>query len=307
MNSQDNPAPLSPPSLNVGFHENIDADRYHADPCVVPSLSSSVAAELVTSAPAKARLKHPRLVKQSDKKATDEMNFGSVVHELALGRGGGFAVWEGETWRGGEAAKFWDAAVAAGKTPIKTADLKRATDLVDSVRIQLKGMGLDHVLSEGKSEVVAVWKNGDHYARAMYDKWFPDRDEIWDIKTTGLSAHPEKVARHVANMNYDLRSEFYLMGAEKLTGKPSKHGGLGYQFLFIETSPPYLPVPCYLDATFKIRGRRNAQHAIDLWARCIESGVWPGYTSGPVEIMAPGYIDFEIEETGITASGERIV
>jgi hypothetical protein len=287
-----------------GFYEMPAAD-YHRDPVIAPSLSSSIAAELVVRSPAHARLKHPRLNPATEETATEEtaaMSFGSVVHELALGSGGGFALWSEETWRGKAAAEFREQAKLDGKTPIKAPDYERAIDAVKRLRDQLESMGLGYVLTEGKSEQVAVWKQGGQWCRAMFDRWIPERGEIWDIKTTGKSAHPEQVARIIPAMNYDLRSEFYLMGAEALTGKPAAHGGLGYQFLFVETTDPFCITPCFVDLALRQRGRRRANEAVATWARCMESGVWPGYVNGPVEIAAPGWVDFEIEDSEIAAS-----
>jgi hypothetical protein len=293
--------------LPVGIHDNIPAAVYHADPCERPSLSSSLAADLLARSPMHARLKHPRLNPGAAKfGTTDAMDFGSVVHELLLGRGDGLAVWEEDDWRGKEAAAFRKQARSDGKTPVKRPDYERAENVAEAARAQLDIMGLGYVLTEGKSEQVAIWKNGDHYARAMFDRWLPERGEIWDIKTTGKSAHPDQIARIIPAMNYDMRSEFYLMGAESLTGMPSKRGGLGYQFLFIETAAPFAVTPCYLDESFRARGRQRAMEAVRIWERCTTTGVWPGYANAAVEISAPGWVDYEIEDSEITTNQEAM-
>lgn len=285
-----------------GFYE-LTAAEYHADPCETPSLSSSLAATIITQSPAHARLKHPRLtsIKRAEEE-TEAMGFGSVVHELALGKGGGFAIYEGETWRSNDAKALREHAKAGGKTPIKRADFDRAEKLMVSVRAQLKSFGLEYILDEGKSEQVAIWRNGEHCLRAMFDNWIQERNLIVDIKITSKSAHPEQISRAIANMNYDLRSEFYLMGAEKLIGIPARKGGLGYIFLFVETEPPFSVVPCFLDDAYRARGKRRAQEAIDTWCRCMDSGEWPGYVNGPVEIAAPGWVDYELDDSEITTS-----
>jgi hypothetical protein len=246
----------------------------------------------------------------SDETGSDEtmaMGFGSVVHELALGRGAGFAVWEGETWRGKEAAEFRELSALQGQTPIKRGDYERATTLVTRAWAQLEKMGLEYVLDEGVSEQVAVCKLGGHYMRVMLDKWHEQRGEIWDIKTTGKSAHPEDISRTIPRMHYDLRSEFYLKVVSELTGIPVRKGGLSFNFIFVETEPPFLVTPCYMDAALKMRGERDASRAIEKWARCLETGIWPGYVDGIVEIAAPGYVNFEIEDHDISVDGAKNV
>lgn len=283
---------------------------YHADPCVTPSLSSSLAETIIAESPAHARLKHPRLrpPEAGGVEETAAMGFGSVVHEMLLHRGGGFAVFPGETWRGNEAKAFREQAKADGKTPIKTADHARATACADAARAQLAEMGLAYVLTEGESEATAIWQAHKQWMRARFDRWIPGRNEIWDIKTSGKPIHPDNIGRIITAQNYDLRSEFYLMGAEALTGLPARKGGLGYQFIFIETEPPFCVVPGWIDAAGKTRGRMRAEKAVETWAACMESGRWPGYVNGPVEFASPGWVDFEIEETEIkTCDGARIV
>ncbi len=308
MNTKFTPLPAGITPLAPGFHFDIPAARYHADNlCEMPSLSSSLAVELAMGAPKKAWKAHPRLNPQyRPRVTTKEMDFGSVVHELALGRGGGFVAWSGKTWGGKKAKAFKKDAIAAGKTPIKTIDLDRAHEAVAAVQVQLAEMGLSYVLEKGHSEAVAIWKEGDLYFRAMFDKWHPEELEIWDIKSTGVSAHPEKVSRHIASMNYDMRSQFYLRGAKNLTGMPAIPGGLSYNLLFIEDEAPFLISPGWPDDAFKVRGRRNSDIACRKWAECMESGKWPGYVTGAVEFQAPGWVDHEIEETGITPSGAII-
>lgn len=294
--------------MNEGLYKDISAAAYHADPCPEPSLSSSTAAKLVTESPAHVRFSNHRLNPDALRYEEDNAAFalGSVVHELALGRGSGFSIFEGETWRGTAAQEFKATALAEGKIPIKRTDFQRATLVVKNVREQLAAFQLGYVLEEGDSEVVGIWKDRGHYMRAMFDRWLPERGEIWDIKTTARGAHPEKIAQTITRLNYDLRSEFYLLGAEKLTGKPSSHA-LGFCFLFVEVEPPFAVTPCYMDASLKARGRMRANEAIDTWVRCMETGIWPSYTDKVVEITAPGWVDFELEETGITSSGEQII
>jgi hypothetical protein len=282
--------------LDIGFHGRIPAALYHADPCPSPSLSSSLAALMAAKSPAHAFLAHPRLGGKTPSEETPAMGFGSVVHEIALGSGGGFSVWDGDTWRGGEAQRFRADANESGKTAIKRADYDRARDCVDALKTQLASWNLGYVLEEGASEQVAVWQSYGHYMRAMYDRWIPARNEIWDIKTTGKGAHPDQISRIVTNMGYDLRSEFYLLGAEALTGLPSIRGGLSYQFIFVETEPPYSAVPCWLDPDLRKRGRRLAEEAMRKWGECCDSGIWPGYVSGAVEIAAQKWVEYEEEE-----------
>src|SRR3990167_7742109 len=79
--------------LGVGLHYGIDEDRYHSDPCIVPSLSASTAKLLCERSPEHAHYFHPRLGgnQRAPKKEWDR---GHLVHALLLGRGKDIAIIE---------------------------------------------------------------------------------------------------------------------------------------------------------------------------------------------------------------------
>ena len=300
--------------LAPGIHDGISPARYHADLLAAsPSLSSSVAVDLIAKSPSHARLNHPRLAPPTDEavdSTTASMTFGGLVHAILSGSPEemfSFIVSPFENYKTAEARLWKEASIAAGKTPVKEADVTRAEQVVSAVRHQLDAMHLGYIFAEGRPEQTALWQFGDAWMRARFDRWIPERGEIWDIKTTGKSAHPEQVSKMIPAMNYDMRSEFYLLGAEAITGMPSKRGGLGYQFLFIETMPPFAVTPCYLDESFRARGRQRAQQAIRIWSECMATGVWPGYVTSTVQITAPGWVDYELDESeNAISTGEKM-
>lgn len=294
-------APSSKLITAPGFYD-LTAAEYHADPVCEPSLSSSVAAQVVLESPAHAFLSHPKLNPEyAPRAASDSMEFGSAVHSLSLGKGSEVAMWPGSTWVPAEARAFREQAYAEGKIPLKLHDHARAQDCANALHRQLKEMGLGYVLTEGAQEQVIAWKEGEYWMRAMLDNWHADRNLIVDIKTTGKSAHPQQAGRTARSMGYDIRSEFYLRGASKLTGIPARKGGLGFLFLFVETSKPFCVTPGFLDEESQARGRRLCGQAIDTWSRCMETKTWPGYTTSALEICTTGYGDMEAESE-ITAS-----
>lgn len=276
-----------PVAATTGFID-CTAAQYHADPCERPSLSSSVAATLVNRSPLHAWTEHPKLNPGGPRVgSTDEMDLGSVVHELLLGKGGGFSVWEGETWRGKEAAAFWDAAIAAGKTPVKVADQVRANRIVAEILKSLSAFGLDYVMKEGVSEQVCVWEENGILCRAMFDRWLRERGEIWDVKTMSQSAHPKACVGRIASMSYDLRSEFYKMGAAKCA--PELKGRVKFGFLFVETAPPYAVTPAILNGEWCTVGFSKAYRAIETWGRCMKENKWPSYATEVQRLEAPAW------------------
>src|SRR4051812_46850041 len=71
--------------LDVGIHPDVPEADYHADPCVTPSLTRSLATVLCQRSPAHAWAANPRL--NPDCKRTDQANFdlGTAAHEVFLG------------------------------------------------------------------------------------------------------------------------------------------------------------------------------------------------------------------------------
>lgn len=275
-------------TLSEGFHD-LTAAQYHADPCAFPSLSSSVAATLVNKSPLHAWTAHPRLnTAGASSASTDEMDMGSLIHEMLLGKGHGIAVWKGKSWQGNEAGAFWDAAIAEGKIPAKQSTVNQAQAVTEAILKRLPSFGLEYVMQNpGVSEQVCIWQESGVWCRAMFDRWFRERGEVWDIKTMSQSAHPKACGSRVASMSYDLRSEFYKMGAAKCA--PELKGRIKFGFLFVETTAPYAVTPAILNGEWCTIGFSKAYRAIETWGRCLKENKWPSYASDVQRLEAPAW------------------
>ena len=269
-------------NLPIGMHLNVPANMYHADLLSERiTLSRSCADTLINRSALHAKSEHPRLNPDvAPRDSTSEMDFGDVAHELMLGNGRGFAVWEGKTWQGKDAGIFWDKAVADGVTPIKRADYSRALLAVSEWRRQLQEMGLGYVFSQsGVSEATFLWEESDGCTcRARLDWHIADGDacEIWDLKTTE-NAHPKTVSKQVCNMNYDLQ-EVWNTRAYWNTFQKSA-GRVKFRFLFAETKPPFAILAYETDGAAKACGESAVMKAVDKWKQCMSSGIWPAYST----------------------------
>jgi hypothetical protein len=121
---------------------------------------------------------------------------------------------------------------------------------------------------------------------------------IDDLKTTS-DASPQKFARHVFNMGYDIQAAFYRRAViEAYEAEPV------FRFIVVETKPPY-PVTIH---TLSDRALESANVKVDLavqlWKDCMETGVWPGYPHavqtvdipGWADDMAPGWDDTDLDD-----------
>jgi hypothetical protein len=250
---------------------------------LVPALSYSIAKTLIGDSPRHAWCAHPLLggVKAPP---TVEMDFGQVAHRLLLGKGQEFAVFEGESWRGKEAAAFWDKAVADHVTPIKRTDHTRALALVSEVRRQLQEMGLGHVFSEagGIAEEKFSWTEGACHLTCVID-WHR-APEIWDLKITN-NAHPKSCAKKIINEHLDMQEEFCTRALA--SRMPELQGRIKFRFLFVEDSFPFCITPYENDGTGRAIGVSKTMRAFSLWEKCMASGRWPGYAEGIVRGETP--------------------
>lgn len=291
--------------MNQGFFE-IPAKDYHADKIgEIPTLSHSCAVTMIRESPAHAYTGHPRLG-GADHETNPAMEFGQVAHELILGQGAGFATWEGKTWAGKEAGAFWDRAVAAGLTPIKIADLKRAELVRDAFNTKIALYpDLANAFAKGISERVMIWHEGDTWMRAMCDKLFIDEDAgkavILDLKTTE-QAHPKAIRSRILPMGYALQQDFYSGGLRTI--RPELAGRIKFYFLFMEVNPPFALVPCELSGEFLAIACSQTSRAISLWRECLKENRWPEYV-GAIEKLEPKPYEL-LEEFGADSLGETM-
>lgn len=285
------------------------ADVYHSDPAPEPSLSGSVAVPLVHRSPRHAWWAHPRLNAEAESKSSDRMDLGTVAHALLLGAGGEVEVIEADNYTTKAAREARDTARAAGKTPVLTGAYEQAEAMAERAR---EFMG--HAVlgwQDGKPEQSMFWREGEAWCRGMMDWLMNDRLMVIDYKTTGTSARPDDVERHLFDMNYHLKAAFYERGLNVL--HPEGTGRRKFVFLFQETDAPYECSLVTLSEGAMMIGRKQATYAIRRWQQCMRSGVWPGYglswhTASPPPWIEQRWLAREMSDpfaTGATEPGEE--
>jgi PDDEXK-like domain of unknown function (DUF3799) len=259
-----------------GFYELSAAD-YHADPCEVPSLSSSLAKVILNKTPLHAWLKHPRLNPNYVAKDEAKFDLGSVAHELILGVGGGFKVLDFADYRSKAAQEARKAALDDGATPILREQYERAAKMALSVQEQLCGVA-DFQAMEHREHVM-IWRDiGGPICRAMVDAH--DASVIWDIKTTEAGLSDGEINRTIVNLGYDLSAAFYIRGMTALA--PELAGRIKFLWCFVECEEPFGVRIVEASGETLAIGDKKAALAIEKWRKCMEFGAWPGY---PRDIM----------------------
>lgn len=278
-----------------GLYEAISDEVYHQDPCSVPSLSSSIAKLLVMRSPRHAWLQHPRLnkAKALEVEATNrKRDIGSVSHKLVLGAGKMVRVLNFGDYKSGDARKARDAAKAAGQAPILADDYEKAEAIARAVRGELQGTELDGIFEEGESEVTIVWHDiGGIMCRSRVD-FMPaavrrgGHVTVPDLKTSSGSAHPEDWQRAGFDIGANIQAAFYERGLKAVI--PTIRT-VEFRFVVIEQEEPHAASVVAMGGQAMEEARGLVELAMQMWAACMKSGSWPGYSKETTFLDPPIY------------------
>jgi len=268
-----------------GIYADLPDELYHADP---NSLSSSGARRILKTSPRKFHLEQ-RVEKR-------EWDVGHVVHKIILGKGSEIVVLDPAVHgltadkkpaKNYRSTTMWQEAEAAareaGAVPINVADYETATAMAAAVHDHDHAAAL---LSHGDPEISGYWTDPATGARLRWraDWLHPGRTRliIVDYKTT-KNAEPRAFWKSVSEYGYHQQDAWYRDGviACGIDDDPL--------FLFIaqEKEYPY-EVTVHESKPADIeRARGLNRKAIDLWARCHQTGEWPGYPPGIHTINHP--------------------
>lgn len=259
-------APFTP-----GVHDDMPPDVYHADPVPGGSLSSTGARKLLApSCPAKYRwwADHGQAAKK-------EFDLGHAAHSEVLGVGETVVVVDADSWRTKKAQAEAAEARAADAVPLLTATWQVVLDMADALRAHPIAGPL-FAPGTGRPELSMFWHDTEFgvHRRARLD-WVKDRI-VTDYKTA-RSAAPDDCAKAMAEHGYGQQGDWYLTAGREL-------GLIGDDAAFLlvlqEKTAPYLVTVCEPDADALAAGRDLNRRALDVFARCQASGVWPGYRVG---------------------------
>lgn len=272
------PVPALPAIDKPGVYE-LPAERYHADPCVEPSLNATVGKVLVGQTPLHGRNVHPRLNPLAERFDSSALDLGTVAHTLALGTGRDIVTIDADNYTTKDARAARDAARAEGKTPILARVLDEAHCIVSHLEPELKRHGLLDAWKAGVSERVFIWQDEGIWCRCMVDRFAILGNElfIFDYKTAGDIA-PEVLQRQIENLGYDLGAAHYTRGGEVLF--PDFIGRVRFILLFQEKTAPFSVLPVELDGEAEEIARRKHRAAVQLFKRGLETEYWPSYPSG---------------------------
>lgn len=175
-----------------------------------------------------------------------------------------------------------------GRIILSKSDFDKLISMRDAV---LQHPAASYLMSlEGKAEQSVYWidKETGVLCRCRPD-WWAERRIIVDLKTC-IDASPEGFAKSIYNWNYHTQDVMYRAGCEAVTGEPQQ-----FVFLAVEKDACVVNgvskgVAVYvLDDESRNAGLKQFRLAINEYAKCLESKVWPGYINEVQTISIPAW------------------
>lgn len=264
---------------------DLDDDTYHADPVRGGSLSSTGARKILPpSTPA-----HYRHWTQHGGGHVAAFDFGQAAHAEVLGVGREIVAVDAKAWTTKAAKAERDEAYEAGKIPLLVHEAEQVRGMAAAIRrhplaaalLSPEDAHIEHALI-WQDEPTGVWR------RAKLDvlRYLADgRTAVVDYKSAATAA-PEEFRRSVHRYGYHQQGPYYLDGVRAVG-----LGGDDAIFLFVvqEKTAPYLVSVVQLDVEAMAWGERLNRQAIDIYARCVATGQWPGYGDHVHHIDLPAY------------------
>lgn len=273
-----------------GIHDDVSEPHYHAD----RGSLSVTSAKLLLPPNCPARFREAQDNPPPPKPAFD---FGSLAHALILGKGPELAILDPAVhglkadgtiadvpamtgmWRKAAAA-----ARAEGKLPVSTDDYLAAQQMAEAVWAHPVASEL---FTDGRPEVSVYQRDAETGVRLRGRvDWLRNDGRIVDLKTS-VTANPAELVSRFWKFGYFMQDAWYRDLVAHHHDVPESEA---FVFVVVEKTPPYLVTVVRYDAEAVEEGRRLNRLAVNTYAECVESGVWPGYADRTVTISLPGWV-----------------
>jgi hypothetical protein len=277
-----------------GVYDAIPAEIYHGQLTPTPSISRSMAHEMVTTCPLKAwhgSYLNPER-EPENKKAFD------------LGHAGHLIVLEPELWaekvveivaddyRTKAAQQARDEAYLAGKIPLLP---HHKAQIVGMHKVLMGHPLAKSAFTNGRAEQTIVARDPETglwlKARPDYLRAVGGTAMMLDYKTTG-NANPLEFAKRVWDMGYYMQDPWYRLVYELATGEPVD----GFLYVVQETDAPYCVSVNRLGKQDVEWGMLQSRRAVHIFAECIATGQWPDYGDAIADISMPSWAHYQLAD-----------
>ena len=279
------------PVQQAGLYD-LDIDDYHSQRvCPGPSISSSGLRTVLRDCPAVFYAFSDLNPKRFEKPQSKVFAFGRASHALVLGEpefNSKFIISPFDSFRTKESQLWRDE---------QTREIVRAEemDVINQmVAAQKQSAECMRAFTEGMPEKSLIWQDKETgvWLKSRPD-WLPSKpaERFTTEYKTAESIKPRKLNNAVFDYGYEMQAALTVDAIEIVLGvKP-----LGIAHVVQEKSPPYL-VDCRLFTDEQISfGRMQVRKALRIFAKCIETDVWPGYTTEASYFETPFWVSKAME------------
>lgn len=282
----------------------LEASEYH-DPKITGDWLSNTDAKQLTGEGVPAQYRYDK--DHGVKEEKDVWELGKAIHAKILGKGDEVVYRplvdpldpnsEWNDWRK-NAAKAWRAVQQGAGRIVLTPDQQTIVDgMADAIHVHPEAARL--LAQPGRPEVCLFWidQATGVRRRCMVD-YLPDAPnavgllEIVDVKSADKVAPTEKLSRKIYDNGYH-RQQATIVDAVIALGLAVD---AEVTFLFQAKNAPYLVTPVVLDTNAQRIGAIQNREAINVYAQCMETGNWPGFSDRPVIMNLPYFIEREYQE-----------
>lgn len=214
-----------------------------------------------------------------EEEPSEEMNFGSIVHSLALGKLERFAISPFDDYRTKDARAWKEETIAAGQIPIKADKYDEAELVAAAIRDRLHSLIGD---ADYFTEVPFFWQEGETWCCGMADIWVPSLSLVIDPKVTGNIGL--RAQSHIINMGWDIQAAWYRRGLEAITGQPVR-----FCNILAKPEHPFTTRVIGIGEGWHHSAEMECLRALRIFQECEASGVWPGYPDME-ELDAPAWL-----------------
>lgn len=295
-------------TLAQGVHSDVPMHVYLADPCIEPSLSSTIVNTLYRQTPQRAHMIHPRFG-GSRFDSGPRADIGSAVHSLLHGgypvvpvvqvskRSGKEAgvLFEPQDWKTDDAQEQRDAIRKANGIPVLPRDMPALQSAADSAQRVLE------VLGGGLHEQTLIWYHDGVWYRGRADWASNGAVSAFGIDAPGgldLDTKTVELADEIAWLRTNA-DELDVQLALRWVGWRALGRDMTMGWLLQEIEPPY--DNCVVIATPELinAGVRKIKHAHGLFKTCLRSGIWPGKPRKAMRANVSSKTLWELESRGI--------
>lgn len=262
-----------------GIYSGVPLAVYHgADLCDGPSISSSGLRTIFTDSPAHYFAYSPYNPDSEEQEETAALTIGRAAHHLLLGEDDFSTLFimrpeklAGMPWQGNRTVcKAWvQEQEAAGRTVLKPDDIK-------TIRRMAKSLAAHPLIAagilNGLIEQTMVWKDKETgiWLKSRPDAIPNDSGDYADLKTTADIGF--KLDRSIGTYRYDMQAALVGRGSRETLGVEMT----SFSFVFAEKSVPHTIDVLTLHHEDIQSADKDIQVALQVFARCMETGKWFG-------------------------------